>query len=155
MARGHAMARGVGHRRDVEAKLEAAVEKAAVQSWNCGDGDARGGGAHDGGGAHYSMSGKSDGAAIAGLAQGQYGNRSEYVLANESAYVAAAVVVELYNASAASAVVAVAAAAAAAAAAACATRIPSPSSHFPLSRVHLARTWVRWDARFLSLAPSH
>ena len=142
------MARGVGHRRDVEAKLEVAVEKAAVQSWNCGDGDARGGGAHDGGGAH-SMSGKSVEAAIAGLGQGQYGNRCEYVVADVSTYVAVAVVVELYNASAASAAVAVAAAAA------CAMRIPFPSTHFPLSRVHLARTWVRWDARFLSLAPSH
>jgi hypothetical protein len=146
MARGHAMARGEAHRRDVEAKLEVVVERAAVQSWNCGDDDARGGGAHDGGGAH-SMGGTSAEAAMAGLARDQYGNRSENVAASESAYVAVAVavVVELYNASAA----------AVAAAAACAMRIPFLSTQFPLSLVHLARTWVRWDARFLSLAPSH
>jgi hypothetical protein len=144
------MVGGVGHRRDVEAKLEVVVERAGVQSWNCGDDDARGGGAHDGGGAHpVPMGGTSAEAAIAGLAQDQYGNRGEYVTASESAYVAVAVVVELYNASAAAVVVV--------AAAACAMRIPipAPSTQFPLSHVHLARTWVRWDARFLSLAPSH
>jgi len=127
------MARGVGHRRDVEAKSEVVVvEMAAVQSWNCGDDDARG--AHP-------MTGTSAEAAIAGLAQDQYGNRGEYVAASESAYVAG--VVELYNASAAVVV------------AACVMRIPFPSAQFPLSRVHLAQTWVRWDARFLSLVPSH
>ena len=104
------MTRGVGHRRGVEAKLEVdVVERAAVQSWNCGDDDARGGGVHDGGGAHL-MSCTSAEAAIAGLAQGQYGDRSEYVAVSELTYVVVAVVVELYNASAA-AVVAVAAAA--------------------------------------------
>ena len=115
------------------------VERAAVQSWSCGDDDARGGGAHGGGGAH-SMGGTSAEAVMAGLVQDQYGVPSEYVAASdsESAYVAVAVVVELYNASA---VVAVAAAAAAA----CAMRtpIPAPSAQFPLSRVHLARTWAR------------
>jgi len=128
------MARGVGHQRDVEAKLEVVVERAAVQSWNCGDDDARGGGAHDGGGDPMGTSAE---AAIVGLARDQYGNRSEYVVASESAYVAVAVVVELYNASVAvvAAVVAVA----------CAMRIlfPAPSAQFPLSHVHLARTWVR------------
>jgi hypothetical protein len=86
---------------------------------------------------------------MTGLAQDQYGDRSEYVPARESAYVAVAVVVELCNASAAVAVAVVVAA--------CAMRIPipAPSAQFPLSRVHLARTWVRWDARFLSPAPSH
>ena len=139
------MARGVGHRRDVEAKSQIVVERAAVQSWNCGDDDVRGGGARDGGGAH-SMTETSAEAAIAGLAQDQYGNRGEYWAASELAYVAVAVAVavvaELYNASAA---------------AACAMRIPclAPSAQFPLSRVHLARTSVRWDARFLSLAPTH
>jgi hypothetical protein len=125
------MARGVGHRRDVEAKLQIVVERAAVQSWNCGDDDVRGGGAHDGGGAH-SMTGTSAEAAVAGLAQDQYGNQSEYWAASESAYVAVAVVVELYNAAAAAAVVVVA----------CAMRIPipAPSAQFPLFRVHLART---------------
>jgi hypothetical protein len=108
------MARGVGHRRDVEVILEVVVvERAVVRSWNCGDDDARGGGAHDGGGAHP-MDGTSAEAAMPGLAQDQYGVRSEYVAASEPAYVAVAVVVELYNASAAVAVaVAVAAAVAA------------------------------------------
>jgi hypothetical protein len=70
------MTRGVGHRRDVEAKLEVdVVERAVVQSWNCGGDDARGGGAHGGGGAH-SMSCTPAEAAIAGLAQDQYGDRS-------------------------------------------------------------------------------
>ena len=124
------MAHGVGHRRDVEAKWQIVVERAAVQSWNCGDGDVRGGGAHGGGGAHP-MVGTSAEAAIAGLAQDQYGNRSEYWAASESAYVGVAVVVESYNASAAVVV-----------AAACAMCIPfpAPSAQFPLSRVHLART---------------
>jgi hypothetical protein len=112
------MARGVGHRRDVEAKLEVVVEREAVQSWNCGDDDARGGGAHDGGGAHP-MGGTPAEAAMAGLAQDQYGNRSEYVAASELAYVAVAVVVELYNASAAVVAVVVVAA--------CAMRIPIPA----------------------------
>jgi hypothetical protein len=146
------MVGGVGRRRDVEAKLEVVVERAGVQSWNCGDDDARGGGAHDGGGAHpVPMGGTSAEAAIAGLAQDQYGNRGEYVTASGSAYVAVAVVVELYNASAAAAAVVVVVAAA------CAMRIliPAPSAQSPLSHVHLARTLVRWDARFLSLAPSH
>ena len=131
------MARGVvGLRR---AKSEVVVERAAVQSWNCGDDDARGVGAHDGGGAHL-MSCASAEAAMADLAQDQYGTRSEHVAASES-------VVELYNASAAVVVIV----------AACAMRIPipAPSAQFPLSRVHLARTWVRWGARVLSLAPSH
>ena len=112
------MARAAGHRRDVGAKLEVAVERAAVQSWNCGDDGARGGGVHDGDGAH-SMSDTSAEAAMAGLVQDQYGDRSEYVPASESAHVAAAVVVELYNASAAVAVAAVVAA--------CAMRIPIPA----------------------------
>jgi len=136
VVRDHAVARGEGRRRDVEAKLEVVVERTAVQSWNCGDDDARGGGAHDGGGAHP-MSGTSAEAAMAGLAQDQYWNQSEYVATSESAYVAVAVAVELYNASAA--------VAAAAAVVACAMRtpIPVPSAQFPLSRVHLSRTWVR------------
>lgn len=142
------MARGVGHRRDVEVKLEVVVERAAVQSWNCDDDDARGGGVHDDDGAH-SMSGTTAEAAMADLAQVQYGNRSEYVAASESTYVAVAVVVELYNAPVA---VAVAVVVVVVVAAACARHI---LAQFPLSRVHLARTWVRWDARFLSLAPSH
>jgi hypothetical protein len=146
------MTRGVGHRRDpdVEVISEVEVERGAVQSWNCGDDDARGGGAHGGGDAH-SMRGTSAEAAIVGLAQDRYGDRSEYVAASESAYVAVAVVVELYNASAAAAAVVVVVVA-------CAImRIPTPapSAQFPLSRVHLARTWVHWDARFPSLAPSH
>jgi hypothetical protein len=88
------MTHGVGHRRGAEAKLEVdVVERAAVQSWNCGDDDARGGGAHDGGGAHL-MSCTPAEAAIAGPAQDQYGDRSEYVAASELAYVAVAVVVE-------------------------------------------------------------
>ena len=87
------MARGVGRHRDAGAKLGVVVERAAVQSWNCDDDDARGGGAHDGGGAHPT-SGTPAEAAMAGLAQDQYGDRSEYVPASESAHVAAAVVVE-------------------------------------------------------------
>ena len=152
VAQGHAMARGVGHRRDVEVISEVEVERGAVQSWNCGDDDARGGGARGGGDAHP-MRGTSAEAAIAGLAQGQCGDRSDCVAASESACVvvavaaaAVAVVVELYNASVAAVVVA------------CAIMripIPAPSARFPLSRVHLAQTWVHWDARFPSLAPSH
>lgn len=94
-------------------------------------------------------------AAIAGLAQDRCGDQSDYVVSSESAYVVAAVVVELYNASA---VVAVAVAPAAVVpAAVCAVSIPfpAPSARSPLCRVHLARTWARQDATFPSLASSH
>ena len=161
MAPCHAMARGVGHRRSVEAKSGAGAERVAVQSWSCDGDGARGDSAHGGDGARSIMSGETAAAAVAveGLVQDRRANRTGRVEASEVVghvvVVAAAVAVGLYNASVA-AVVAAAAAGVVAVAAACATCIPSPAgARFPLCHVHPARKRDRHDVRGLSLASSH
>jgi len=152
------MARGVGRRRGVEAKSGAAAERrVAGQSWSCDGGDARDDSADDDGGARP-MSGAFAEAAVAGLVRDRRGSQSECVAPSETGAHVVAVAVELYNASAAAAavVVAVVAVAVSAVADACATNIPSPvpSARSPLCRAHPARTWIRHDVRFLSLASS-